>query len=66
MEPNANKDLMELIASVRARDDDAFAELVEQYKPMLQSVIHSYSLDERDAFSALCMSFHNAILDIIV
>ena len=63
MESNANKELMELIASVRARDDDAFAKLVEQYKPMLLSVIHSHSLDERDAFSELCMSFHSAILD---
>ena len=62
MELNANKDLNELISSVRAGDDDAFSVLVEQYKPMLNSVIHNHSLDERDAFSDVCLSFHDAIL----
>ena len=62
MDHNTDKELNALITAVRAGDDDAFSMLVEQYKPMLMSVIRNHSLDERDAFSDVCLSFHDAIL----
>lgn len=62
MELNSDKDLMELIAKVKEGDDDAFAILVEQYRPMFNSVLKSYDLDERDAFSELCFAFHKSVL----
>ena len=62
MDCKNDKELMELIAAVRGGSDDAFSTLVELYKSMLMGVIHKHSLDERDAFSDVCLSFHDAIL----
>ena len=62
MELKENRELTELIAAVKAGDDDAFSILVEQYRPMLISVISGYDLDERDVFSDMCLSFYDAIL----
>ena len=61
MELNADKSLTELILKVRAGDDAAFEALVDEYKPMLDGVIRSFSLDPRDAFSEACMGFYRAV-----
>ena len=61
MEFNGEKTLAELISSVRNGDDDAFEELVNEYKPMIDSVIRRFSLDPRDAFSEACMGFFRAV-----
>ena len=60
MEHNAGKSLTERIALVRNGDNDAFEALVNEYKPMIDSVISRFSLDERDAFSEACIGFYRA------
>ena len=61
MEHNACKSLTERIALVRNGDNDAFEALVNEYKPMIDSVISRFSLDERDAFSEACIGFYRAV-----
>ena len=61
MEFNAERSLTELIALVREGDDSAFEVLVNEYKPMIDSVIRRFSFDERDAFSEACMGFYRAV-----
>ena len=61
MELNADKSLPEIIALAKTGNDDAFEALVNEYKPMIKSVISRYSLDERDAFSEACMGFYRAV-----
>ncbi len=61
MELDGKMSLEELISSVRAGDDGAFEVLLNAYKPMIESVIHRYSLDARDSFSEACMGFYRAI-----
>ena len=62
MELKDNVALTGLIASVKDGNDAAFEELVNLYKPMIDSVIRRFSLDARDAFSEACMSFYKAVL----
>ena len=61
MDFKGKKTLTELISSVRDGDDSAFEELVNEYKPMIDSVIRRFSLDPRDAFSEACMGFLRAV-----
>ena len=61
MELNADKSLPELIALAKTGNDDAFEALVNEYKPMIDSVIRRFSLDSRDAFSEACMGFYRAV-----
>ncbi len=61
MEHNENKALADLILSVRDGDQSAFEQLVNEYKPMMDSVIRRFSLDARDAFSEACMGFYRAV-----
>ena len=61
MELNANKSVAELIAAVRSGDDGAFEMLVEEYKPMIDSLVHRFSFDSRDAFSEACIGFYRAV-----
>ena len=50
MELNGKEALAELIAAAKNGNDDAFEALVKEYKPMIDSLIHRFSLDARDAF----------------
>lgn len=61
MEIKGKRSLTELISSARDGDDRAFEELVNEYKPMIDSVIRSFSLDPRDAFSEACIGFFRAV-----
>ena len=61
MELNANKSVAELIAAVRSGDDGAFEKLVEEYKPMIDSLVRRLSFDSRDAFSEACIGFYRAV-----
>ena len=61
MDRDNSKELMELLNSAKAGDDDAFSKLVEQYEPMFNGIMHNYSLDERDVFTELCLGFRKAI-----
>ena len=61
MDLNGNDALVELIASAKGGDDDAFEALVNEYKPMIDSLIRRFSLDERDAFSEACIGFYRAV-----
>ena len=61
MELNANNPLAELIALAKAGDNSAFEALINEYKPMIDSVIRRFSFDERDAFSEACMGFYRAV-----
>ena len=61
MEFNADMSLTELITLARDGDDSAFEVLVNEYKPMIDSVIRRFSFDERDAFSEACMGFYRAV-----
>lgn len=58
---NDNLALRELISAVKAGDESAFEELVERYKPMMDSLIRKFSFDVRDAFSEVCMTFYRAV-----
>ena len=61
MELKDNVAIAELVASAKAGDESAFEELVDLYKPMIDSLIRRYALDARDAFSEACMSFYRAV-----
>lgn len=61
MDRDTNNELMERIAAANAGDDDAFSELVEQYRPMFVGIMNKYSLDERDVFTELCLGFRKAV-----
>lgn len=61
MEVNDSVTLAELLASAKGGDESAFEELVNLYKPMIESSIRRFSLDVRDAFSEACMSFYRAV-----
>lgn len=60
MEINDNLAVKELLTAVKAGDESAFEELVELYRPMMDSLIRKFSFDDRDAFSEVCMSFYRA------
>ena len=61
MDNNGDLALKELIIAVRNGDESAFEKLVDMYKPMMDSLIRSFSFDARDAFSEACMSFYRAV-----
>lgn len=65
MEINKEFDPTDLILKVRLRDDEAFAELVRRYTPMLNKVIAGFNLDEaraEEALSEACVALHRAAL----
>ena len=62
MEINKDMELKELITAVRTGDETAFERLVEIYRPMIDSLIRSFSFDFRDAYSEACVSLHRAAL----
>lgn len=55
------EDVVSLIVKARGGDEDAFAEIVSLYTPMLQRIGHKYSLDFDEMFSELCMSLYRAV-----
>ena len=61
MDKDSNKELTELIEAARAGDDTAFTALVNAYKPMIDGLIRTYSLDERDVFTDACLRFRIAV-----
>ena len=61
MEFNGKEALAELIAAAKNGNDDAFEALVKEYKPMIDSLIHRFSLDARDAFSEAYIGFYRAV-----
>ena len=54
----------DLIKSCRARDDEAFDELVRRYTPMMRKVISSFDsqYDFGELFSEACVALHSAAL----
>ena len=50
-----------LILRSREGDEDAFEELVGMYRPMIDSVVKSFSLDVSESFSEACMGFYRAV-----
>ena len=61
MNLNDSKAIEKLIISARNGDESAFEELLNTYRPMIDSLIRHFSLDERDVFSEACMSFYRAV-----
>lgn len=55
------EDIILLIKRARTADQEAFAEIVSLYTPMLQHVACKYSLDFDEVFSELCMSVFRAV-----
>lgn len=53
-------DIIDLILKVREGDDDAFADIVTLYTPMLESVSHKFSYDYDEVFGDLCMALYRA------
>ena len=57
--------LEELIARLRERDDAAFAEVIERYKPMLNSIVSSFSdssLDKEELMAEAYIALHSAAM----
>lgn len=61
MEGKDNGAVAELITRAKSGDEGAFEMLVNEYKPLIDSLIRRYSLDERDAFSEACMCLYRAV-----
>ena len=61
MELNDNIAVAELLTLAKAKDESAFEQLVDMYRPMIDALIRSFSLDAGDAFSEACMSFYRAV-----
>ena len=61
MDLNDSKALAGLITSAKDGDESAFEVLLNSYRPMIDSLIRHFSLDERDVFSEACMSFYRAV-----
>ena len=55
------EDVISLIEKARGGDEDAFADIVALYTPMMQSVARKYSFDFDEVFSELCMSLYRAV-----
>ena len=55
------QEVVSLVLRARGGDEDAFADIVEMYTPMLQSVAHKYALDFDEVFSELCMALYRAV-----
>lgn len=54
----------DLILLAREHDEDAFAELVRRYTPMINKVVGSFSCDElsgSELFSEACVGLHSAV-----
>ena len=58
---NDNTDPVRLIELSKGGDQTAFEELVDMYKPMIDSLIRRFSLDMRDSFSEACMGLYRAV-----
>ena len=61
MENIGTLDHNELISAARSGDESAFEHLLNEYKPMIDSIIRRFSFDQRDAFSEACMAFLRAV-----
>ena len=60
-----NTDVGALIVMCRKRDEEAFAELVNRYTPMMRKVISAFPLSGSDfgeLFSEACVAFHSAVM----
>ena len=61
-------DVKELILRVRSNDQDAFAQLIEQYRPLIESSVYlfssdpSFSLYKDDLLQEASVGFYNSIL----
>ncbi|MBR7116366.1 MAG: sigma-70 family RNA polymerase sigma factor [Clostridia bacterium] len=53
-------DIIDLIIKAREGDDDAFADIVSLYSPMLENVCHKFSFDYDEVFGDLCMALYRA------
>lgn len=65
MEKMNDFDPRDLILGVQNRDDEAFAELVRRYTPMINKVISEFrnsELREDEAFAEACVALHKAAM----
>lgn len=62
MEKSLDFRINDLISRAKAGDDDAFSELVSQYKPMLTSAASRLGLSPDEYFSDACIGLYRAIL----
>lgn len=65
MGTSQNMELNNLILAVRDRDDDAFAELVRRYTPMMNKVISGFTRSKvriEEAFAESCVRLYRAAL----
>ena len=61
MDFKENTKIEPLIIRCRAGDNEAFEELVELYRPMIDSSIRRFFLDVDESFSEACMGFYRAV-----
>ena len=61
MEFNGNRDVLSLLPVAKAGDEEAFEQLLNVYRPMIDGAISRFTIDSRDAFSEACMSFYRAV-----
>ena len=55
------EEVLSLISKARGGDEDAFADLVALYTPMMQHTARRYSFDFDEVFTELCMSLFRAV-----
>lgn len=53
-------EIISLIQRVRAGDEDAFADIVALYTPMIQGLARKYSVEFDEVFSDACMALYRA------
>ena len=62
MEFKEKAEIIPLIIKCRDGYDSAFEELVALYRPMINGVIHHFSLNADEAFSEACIGFYRAVM----
>ena len=65
MKKSSDIDVRDILAEVKKRDDDAFAELVKRYTPMINKVVsgfYSHSIGVDEAFAEACVGLYRAAL----
>lgn len=62
MENMDTRRIRDLIVACRANNDDAFAELVSMYSPMINSTVSKLSLSVSEYFSEACIALYKAAM----